>query len=61
MIPRDENKAEDWYKKDFRSSVVPSFCEGNNLVEVEENDSNDTPIYDVDAHKAVLCYYGYFF
>ena len=41
------------YKKDFISSAC--------LVEVEENDSNDTPICDVDAHIAVLCNYGYFF
>ena len=38
--------------------LLVTFCEGE---KVEENDSNDTPIYDVDAHKAVLCNYGYFF
>ena len=39
--------------------LVVTFCEGNGLAEVEENDSNDTPVYEDDAHKTVLC--SYFF
>ena len=40
--------------------LIVSFCEGNGLAEVEENDSNDTPVYDDDAHKIVLCTKSYF-
>ena len=35
--------------------LIVTFFEGNGLAEVEENDSNDTPVYDDDAHKTVLC------
>ena len=31
------------------------FWDENDLANVEENDSNDTPACDDDAHKAVLC------
>ena len=37
-----------------------TFCEGNDLAEVEENDSNDTLVYYDDAHKTVLCTKSYF-
>ena len=48
------------YKKEFKplKDVLYShsyFCEGNGLAEVEENDSNDTPVCEDDPHKAVLC------
>ena len=36
------------------------FLEGNGLAEVEENDSNDTPVYDDDAHTTVMCTKSYF-
>ena len=40
--------------------LIVTFCEGNGLAEVEENDSNDTPVHDDDAHKIVLCTKSYF-
>ena len=40
--------------------LIVTFCEGNGLAEVEENDSNDTPVYDDDAHKTVVCTKSYF-
>ena len=33
---------------------IAQCSEGNDLAEVEENDSNDTPVCDDDAHKVVL-------
>ena len=39
--------------------LIVTFCEGNGLAEVEENDSNDTPVYEDDAHKTVLCTKSY--
>ena len=30
---------------------IAQCSEGNDLAEVEENDSNDTPVCDDDAHK----------
>ena len=41
--------------------LIVTFCEGNGLGEVEENDSNNTPVYEDDAHKTVLCTKSYFF
>ena len=38
-----------------------TFCEGNGLAEVDENDSNDTLESDDDAHKVIVCAQGYFF
>ena len=40
--------------------IVTFFFEGNGLAEVEEKDSNDTPVYDDDAHKTVVCTKSYF-
>ena len=34
--------------------LIVTFSEENGLAEVEENYSNDTPVYDDDAHKTVL-------
>ena len=31
------------------------------MCEIEENDLNDTPACDDDAHKAILCTCSYFF
>ena len=36
------------------------FWDENDLANVEENDSNDTPACDDDAHKAVLCTHSNF-
>ena len=41
--------------------LIVTFCEGNGLAEVEENDSNDSPVYEDDAHKTVLCTKSFFF
>ena len=41
--------------------LIATFCEGNSLAEVEENDSNDTLVCDDDAHKVFLCSHHYFF
>ena len=41
--------------------LIVTFCEGNGLTEVEENDSNDTLVCDDDAHKVVVCSHGFFF
>ena len=55
------------YKKEFKSSqscshlLIVTYCEGNGLTEVEENDSNDTLVCDDDAHKVVVCSHGFFF
>ena len=38
--------------------LIVTFCEGNGLGEVE--DSNDTPVYEDDAHKTVLCTKSYY-
>ena len=44
------------------SVFTVTFCEGNDLADVEENDFNDIPVCDEDALlKAVLCIHGYFF
>ena len=42
-----------WLSK-LLTVLIVTFSEGNGLAEVEENDSNDTPVYDDDAHKNVL-------
>ena len=42
----------------FHHKVILSswtFLDINGLAEVEGNNSNDTPAYDDNAHKAVLC------
>ena len=31
--------------------LIVTFCEGNGLAEVEENDSNDTPVSEDDAQS----------
>ena len=41
--------------------LIVTFCEGNGLAEVDENDSNDTLVRDDDAHKVVVFTHGYFF
>ena len=41
--------------------LIVTFCEGNGLAEVDENDSNDTLESDDDAHKVIVCTHGYFF
>ena len=38
-----------------------TFLEGNGHAEVEENNSNDTLVYDDDAHKVVLSTRSHFF
>ena len=38
-----------------------TFLEGNGHAEVEENNSNDTLVYDDDAHKVVLSIRSHFF
>ena len=48
-----------WLSK-LLTVLIVTFWEGNGLAEVEENDSNDTPVYDDDAHKIVLCTKSYF-
>ena len=48
-----------WLSK-LLTVLIVTFWEGNGLAEVEENDSNDTPVYDDDAHKTVLCTKSYF-
>ena len=40
--------------------LIVTFWEGNGLAEIEENDFNNTPVYDGDAHKIVLCTKSYF-
>ena len=42
-----------WLSK-LLTVLIVTFSEGNGLAEVEENYSNDTPVYDDDAHKTVL-------
>ena len=41
-----------WFQ---RYSFIVNFSEGTSHAEDEENDSNETPACDDDAHKAVLC------
>ena len=38
-----------------------TFSERNGLDEVEENDSNDTLVFDDNAHKVVVGSHNYFF
>ena len=35
------------------SRLISVHCEGLSLTEVEENDCNDTPVCDDNAHKVV--------
>ena len=41
-------------ENDFKDFIVALY-EANGHAEVEENNSNDTPECDDDAHKSVLC------
>ena len=45
----------------LKAVLIVTFCEGNGLTEVEENDSNDTLVCDDDTHKVVVCSHGFFF
>ena len=45
----------------LKAVLIVTFCEGNGLTEVEENDSNETLVCDDDAHKVVVCTHGFFF
>ena len=48
-------------ENDFKDThSLLTFSEGASHAEDEENDSNDTPAYDDDAHKAVLCTHSNF-
>ena len=46
-----------WFQ---RYSFIVNFSEGTSHAEDEENDSNETPACDDDAHKAVLCTHSNF-
>ena len=47
-----------WWSQ--RYSFIVNFSEGPSHAEDEENDSNETPACDDDAHKAVLCTHSNF-